>query len=425
MTAKMTAKMTGAKRFVVIIFVIVVSALLAGGGSRAAHAASPAPPFPLAVPQSDGIAIETMTVEYAFGQQMVFRLVVRGDAAITSATVFFRADDRPTQNGAAALTEAGAGVQATFTHDLPGGGLPPFCTITYWWEISDATGRTSTTPSQSVDYVDNRFTWQSVEEGSTRVYWYDGDQAFGQLALDTARKTLPQLNENLAAPLPQRIDVYIYSTVEELQSALLMAGRAWQSGQARPDLGVVLIAASPGPDALLQLRRELGHELTHLLVYQAAGSGYSNVPRWLDEGLAMLGEGTPDAIYQTTLDGAYRKNALLPLESLCAPFPSDAQVALLAYAESQSVTQFIREQYGVESTRALIAAYRDGASCASGVERALGVSLGSLELSWRARLGPQGAWQAVFSSIGAWLVLAALLLLAPLPLVLGKVKSGK
>ena len=38
-------------------------------------------------------------------------------------------------------------------------------------------------------------------------------------------------------------------------------------------------------------------------------------------------------------------------------------------------------------------------------------------MAWQSHLGPQGAWQTVVKSIGGWVVLALLLLIAPLPLI--------
>ena len=72
----------------------------------------------------------------------------------------------------------------------------------------------------------------------------------------------------------------------------------------------------------------------------------------------------------------------------------------------------------------MLAAYADGATCSSGVERGLGVSLDSLELAWQASLGSRGVWQTALGSIGAWVLLALLLLIVPIPLVLGKRKAS-
>ncbi len=407
------------------LIVNILLALVLGSQPGAAWAASAStlPPFTPNLEQSNDITIDTLAVEYTFAQRITFRVVARSESAIASAVVFFRAGSGAVRTGPASIGSSGVTTQATYSLDLPGDALPPFTTITYWWEIANAAGHKLTTPSKTVDYVDNRFGWQSIVEGSTRIYWHEGDQTFGQSALDATRAALPRLNEIVAASLPTQVDVYVYSSADELQSTLLLAGRPWQGGQARPDLGVVLIAASPGPDSLLQLRRAIAHELMHLLVYQASGSGYANVPRWLDEGLAVLYEGSPDPAYQLTLEAAFRNDSLLSIETLCAPFPDDPQMALLSYSQSYSLVKFVHDKYGLQGIRALLAAYNDGASCTGGIERALDISPGALELAWRSSLGPQGMWQAVFGSIGAWVVLALLLLIAPIPFVLGKRKS--
>ncbi|MBN1890024.1 MAG: hypothetical protein JW850_18655 [Thermoflexales bacterium] len=366
--------------------------------------------------QADGMTVETMGVEYSFGQQMTFRLAVRSEVDITSAHVFFDAGHGPLLKGTALLSRSGAITQASYTHDLLARPLPPFSQVTYGWEIGDAGGARLTTVSQTLDYVDNRFAWRSIAGKGVRVAWYHEDQSLGQATLDAATEIMPRLSQDLAVPFPAQTEIYLYSRVEALQSALATAGRPWQGGQARPELGVVLIALDPTSDAR-PLASDLAHELTHLLVYQATGDAYTHVPCWLDEGLAVSSEASPDPAYQAALEAAYRDNALISIEALCAPFPADWDTARLSYAQSQSLVRFIREQYGPQGIRTLLAAYRDGAACGSGVERALGLPLARLEMDWQASLGPRVAWQAVFDKVGVWVMLAALLLIAPLPLV--------
>jgi len=100
---------------------------------------------------------------------------------------------------------------------------------------------------------------------------------------------------------------------------------------------------------------------------------------------------------------------------LCAPFPADAGLAQLAYAQSQSFVQFLRNR-DPDAIRRLLGAYAGGATCSGGVEQAMGSTLGALELAWRASLGPQGAWLALIDSVGGWVVIAALVSLALIPL---------
>jgi hypothetical protein len=163
------------------------------------------------------------------------------------------------------------------------------------------------------------------------------------------------------------------------------------------------------------MKRDIPHELTHLLVFQATGAGYARVPRWLDEGLASANEELAQPAYQLALESAFHEGRLISLETLCAPFSADAGEAQLAYAESLSVAQFIRNRYP-EGIRKLLGAYAGGATCSGGVEQALGHTLGALELMWRASLGPQGAWLTLAHSIGAWALLAVVVSLALVPL---------
>jgi len=368
--------------------------------------------------RAEGIVVTNDRVEYSFAQQMTFRVAARSDADIRSAVVVFHARNGPEHRGLGVF-KPGRTIEAFFIQQLVGGVLPPFSPVTYWWELSDAAGRKTTTPPKSLDYLDNRFAWQEVAEGSTHVWSYAGEAAYARLALDVAQSALPRVNQELETQLPPRVDLYLYAALDDLQSALLLAGRDWQGGQARPDLGVVLVAIPPEQGALAQMKRDIPHELTHLLVYQATGAGYTRVPRWLDEGLASANEELAQPEYQLALESAFRAGQLIPLETLCAPFSSDAGVAQLSYAESQSVVQFIRNNTP-DGIRKLLGAYIGGATCGAGVEQALGATLDALEFQWRASLGPQGVWLTLASSVGAWALLAVILSAALLPLAFAR-----
>jgi hypothetical protein len=376
--------------------------------------------LPPGAAHAEGITVTGVGTEYFFAQRITFRVSARSDADIKSATVVFRAGSGPERRGVATFAP-GKTIDATFVQPLTGGALPPFSTVMFWWELSDAAGRKATTPPQAVEYLDNRFTWQQVAESNVRVRYYAGDTAYARAALSAAQTALARVNQELQAPVPPRVEIYLYATLDDLQSALMLTGRDWQGGQARPDLGVVLLAIPPGQAALAQMKRDIPHELTHLLVFQATGAGYARVPRWLDEGLASANEELAQPAYQLALESAFREGRLIPLETLCAPFSADAAEAQLAYAQSQSVVQLIRNRHP-DGIRKLLGAYTGGATCNGGVEQALGYTLGALDLTWRASLGPQGAWLALVNSVGAWVLLAVVVSVALLPLAFARRK---
>ena len=196
-----------------------------------------------------------------------------------------------------------------------------------------------------------------------------------------------------------------------------MAGRSWAGGQARPELGVILVAIPDDNRALSRMERDIPHELTHLVLYSVAGAeGYRHVPAWLDEGLATASELRPDPTLEVILDQAQAEGRLLPLTAICPPFPTDQERALLAYAQSASMVRTVQERYGNAGIRDLLAAYADGAGCESGVERGLGITAHQLERTWRADLMGLSGWMAWLSDNAAPLLLWGIGLILALPM---------
>ncbi len=329
----------------------------------------------------------TATHAYRYAQHIVFTLTATGDRRIGRAVLRFRTPEL-SFDPIAADFEPGTTISAMVTHELRGGVLPPFSKVTYWWELFDESDNlvAETTPV-TFDYIDNRYVWRDASRGGVTVHWSEGDTAFGEMVLDTALAALPGIVEEIGQPPPANIDVYVYPGREALISAIQLGGRDWAGGQARPELGVVLVDLPPDVTAPVEAQRVIPHEMTHLLIYQATQSGYDHVPAWLDEGLATANQASPDAAQANALQKALEEGRLLPFELLCAPFPDDGQDTLLAYAQSGSLIQTIRnQQNGREKIQSLLAAYRDKAECLPGVERALGVTLARLERDWRASL---------------------------------------
>lgn len=367
-----------------------------------------------------GITIVENQASYSFAQQMTFTLRATSDAPIRQVYLFYQATgNERTQSVNVTVKQVGEEFVATHLHDLRLFPLPPFATVTFWWQIENSAGNRLATDPQQFEYNDNRFRWEQLSDNGLTVHWIagQGDPAFGQAALDIARSSVEEINAELRAPLPA-IRIYIYDRPSNLSAAMMLAGREWISGQAHPELGVIAIAVPPEEGYISRMMRDIPHEITHLLVYQAVTpAGYRYVPDWLDEGLATANEQTPNPEYATILEKARVAGRLLPLESLCVPFPPDVQTARLAYAESGSVVTFIRQRYGAPEIRALLAAYAEGASCTAGVQKALGISFNRLETEWLASLTPKAPWQAWVEQIGVWIGLWLLGLLVAVPMI--------
>jgi len=371
---------------------------------------------------ADGITVIESRATHSFAQQVTFTLQATSDTTISQVYLFFRAADSERAKSIDTAIEPAREVSVNYVHDLRRSPLPPFTVVTFWWQIEDTAGNSLITESQQFEYVDNRFRWKQLSAPGLTVHWIEGhgNPAFGQTALDIAQASLEKINAELRAPAPEPIAIYIYDAQHNLDAAIALTGREWVSGQAHPELGVVIVAIPFEEGYTSRMMRYIPHEITHLLVYQTVTpAGYRYVPEWLDEGLATANEQLPTLEYVMVLEEAHTQGQLLSLEDLCAPFPPDPHVALLAYAQSGSVVQFIRDRYGAEGIRALLKAYANGASCTGGVQEALNVSLSGLETAWRASLEPQAPWRALVEQIGVWVGLWLLSLLVTVPMIGG------
>ena len=371
---------------------------------------------------AEGITVIESGVNHSFAQQVTFTLQATSDTAISQVHLFFRTADGERTKSIDTAVEPAREVSVNYVHDLRRSPLTAFTVVTFWWQIEDTAGNSLITEPQQFEYTDNRFRWKKLSTHGLTVHWIEGhgDPAFGQTALDIARASVEEINAELRAPVPEPIAIYIYDAQHNLDAAIVLTGREWVSGQAHPELGVVIVAIPFEEGYTSHMMRYIPHEITHLLVYQAVTpAGYRYVPEWLDEGLATANERLPTLEHVMALEEARTQMQLLPLRDLCAPFPPDPRTALLAYAQSGSVVQFIRDRYGAGGIRALLAAYADGASCTGGVQEALNVSLSGLETAWRASLEPQAPWRALVEQIGVWVALWLLSLLVTVPMIGG------
>ena len=94
-----------------------------------------------------------------------------------------------------------------------------------------------------------------------------------------------------------------------------------------------------------ELGRVLKHELTHSFLSSLAGG---RCPTWLNEGLAQMMEPRYSSNFAQPLAALFQQRKEIPFAVLEHPFIrfSDIQ-AQVAYAESLSAVDYLRERYGM------------------------------------------------------------------------------
>ncbi|MGC8857053.1 MAG: peptidase MA family metallohydrolase [Anaerolineae bacterium] len=370
-----------------------------------------------------GIEVSEVQVQYQFGEEILFRARIQPSSEIQQVFVLFRQATEDVTR--LEVMQAEGGDLFSFRYDARQNVLPPFATIVFWFQMTRADGSTQTSPQYMFRYEDNRFPWQQRQEGGVRVHWYEGDDAFGQAALTAARRGLDAIEQVMPVSLDAPVDIFIYASVEDLQSALVLGGEEWVGGHASPALGVVLVSIAPAASQSIEMETKIPHELAHVMMYRAVGESYNRLPVWLLEGVASTVELYPNPDYDHALRLASQNRSLLAISDLCQAFPPDSGRAFLAYAEVQSFVRYLREMYGATGLMALTKAYVDGLACEIGATRAVGMSLSQLEVRWREAVLGQNVGGVALRNLTPYLFILVVILIVPVWSAVGVLRKRR
>ena len=335
-----------------------------------------------------GIQLVRDHVTLAFPDTATFQADFTSRANITSVVLEYGVDQLTCATVLAKAFPtftAAADIKVEWTWQMQqSGSLPPGALLWWQWQVQDASGAQFTSPRQTMTWLDSSHSWQVISGGNINLHYYDGGPAFGQ-ALHTAAVTaLVRLTQDVGLGTQQPVDIYIYANSNDMQAAVLFQPD-WAGGLAFPEDNIVIIGVST--DQLDWGKGAEAHELTHVLVGHLTFTCLGSIPRWLNEGLAMYGQGgaLPDQV--ALLDQARVTSTLPALSSLAGPFPGDSTRANLAYAESSSVTTFLIQTYGQDKMTALLQALRTGATIDAALLPVYGFDTNGLEDAWRASIG--------------------------------------
>src|SRR5690349_8468271 len=358
-----------------------------------------------------GIMLENVGATVQFGQQIIFVATIKSSFPIQSASIFILDDSQGTTH--TEPLEISSDGHSEFHFDTNQNSLHPFANVKWHYQIAFSDGSAAQSETYSVRYIDNRFKWQTLKSGSLQVNWYDRDANFGQAALEAIQSGLSSVSNMIAVDLAQPIEFFIYANVDDLRATLSSSSQDWIAGHADPALGVVMVVIEPGTEQNITMEQRIPHELMHVMLYRALSAGYTNIPAWLNEGMATLVEMHPNTEYDRVLKDAASGNTLIPLNTLCASFPADTAQAFQAYAESRSFAGYLRQTYGSSGLLKLATSYADGADCDRGTELAFGLPLSNLEAKWRSSILGQNAWLPALQNMTPYLVLLCAVLFFP------------
>jgi hypothetical protein len=340
------------------------------------------------VAAQSGIQVVSDSASLTFPTSLVFNAEFQGGASITSVVLEYGVNQLTCGTvDAKAFPQVtpATDVKVTWTWQmLESGSLPPGATVWWHWLVTDSGGAQFTSPTKTVLWLDNVHPWQVITGGNINLHYYNGDSSFGQQLHDAAAQALVRLSQDVGVTSDSPVDIYIYANSTDLQDAILFAP-TWVGGQAFPENNLVIIGIPT--DQLDWGKSTEAHELTHVLVGHLTFSCLGFIPTWLNEGLAMYGQGGVQPADQAQFDQAKSANQLPSLPSLNGEFSAEATRATLSYTEAYSVVNFMIKTYSRDKMTALLLDLKDGQTIDQALQAVYGFDINGLETAWRTSIG--------------------------------------
>jgi hypothetical protein len=343
------------------------------------------------VAQEGPIKVTDQTWEANFREHLTFKISAESSAEIVGVDLFYQIVGQVASSRNKADFTPGPSIEAEFVIDQtePGNYFPPGTELQYWWKIVDADGNELRTEKETLLYLDNRYDWMTLENERLTLYWYEGSDQFGQDLFERANLALDTLENDFGVTLEDPIKLFIYANHDDFLGAYSVGAQEWTGGVAFDEYGVVMITVDPREPAWGTTVTM--HEMTHLVIHRATDNPFGGdltLPRWLDEGIAVYSSGEiyTRADFNYLLSEAIANNQLMTLRTLSSPFSSDANEAVLSYAQSGAVVDFIVETYGPEAMADLLNALAEGALYDEALQQALGTDTDGLDNAFRASL---------------------------------------
>jgi len=360
------------------------------------------------VPAAPSVRFTDLGAAVAFPDRIVFTLEAESTAPVVRVELRYRPILGRVTFVARPSFTPGTRIALRYERDMRVNYLPPGIDIAYRWRFFFADGSWSDSPERTLAYVDDRYRWTQRTRGSIEVYSAVDDTRFIEAALAVTDEAVTTFSERFAVSLQGPLRILLYPSPEALRSALPVYSEEWIGGMAIPEYRLVLAGIVPGPGAQQELARILSHEVLHLAIAQATDNPFSAPPAWLDEGLATAYQAVEDPRLDAALERAREEGTLPSLRALRGGFGTDPERALLGYAASRSVVQFILLTYGEDGVQRLLATYREGVTDDEALHRSLGTTVDELDRAWKQWLSERANTRSSSSAIGlALLTLAA------------------
>jgi len=268
----------------------------------------------------------------------------------------------------------GKEVKISHTEPVEPGQFAPGTRLRAWWRLSTQDGALLTTETHIFEYTDTSRQWRTLTGAQVDLFWYGREESRARDLLAKAHTALDRLRSDMGVPSLKRIRIYVYTRSESYDERVLTLGVAM-------DEHTMLLLGSHR-----DVFKTVAHELSHIVVGIATDNPYTDLPRWLDEGLAMWAEGELPADNRHALEDAIEADQLLSIRSMTS-YSGRASDVDLFYGQAYSIVQFLLDEFGRAKLHDLLAAFAEGMRQEDALMRVYGFWLDELDDRWRVSLG--------------------------------------
>ena len=344
---------------------------------------------------SDGYAIEFVSenITSQFPDGILFEAVFESTSPVDEIRVFYKSENTPTSSYGymdldPSLTKEWRAEGEFFLNTAGSGAsfVPPGTAFTYSFEARNVAGDVMRTTEKEFIYLDQRFEWTSLSNGSISIFYYGPTENRAQQMLEVSVQSVERMSDVLDVSDVGPINIMAYNNYRHMVGALPPRSQAVREGlktegQAFSDFRVLLVLAF-GEDFL----GVTSHEVTHIIVDDAASTASSIVPAWLNEGLAEFGNVAPTDTYERALLYGIYTRRIKPLWHL-QRFDGEPDDIMIAYGQGKSVVDYLIDLYGTDAMARLMKELRNELSIDRALMKVYGFDQAGLDSDWRKSIG--------------------------------------
>jgi hypothetical protein len=192
--------------------------------------------------------------------------------------------------------------------------------------------------------------WSVAETANFRIFHKQSPE-YAERAADVAERTRASMQQkwfsNVEETWALKCDLYLHPTAQDYSQATAQQNSPGHSSFRVENGRLVQRRIDLHCDDPNLLTAVLPHETTHVVLAGAFGGRL--LPRWADEGMAVLAEPRPKIErHLNNLNNCRQRNELFRMQDLLQleDYPSDPRFIGAFYAESVSVVEFLTQQRG-------------------------------------------------------------------------------